>query len=97
MTLQEFIKWLDKEITIPISSDSGAKAFAFVEAREKALTISPLMIQQWEYKVEYEGHHSKVDIKWLQTLGDEGWELCAIADDSEYGGKYIFKRPKPVN
>lgn len=45
MTLQEFIKWLDKEITIPISSDSGAKAFAFVEAREKALTISPLMIQ----------------------------------------------------
>jgi len=48
---------------------------------------------KWEYKVEFMGHKGTVEIKRLKELGEEGWELTAIADDSEYNGRYIFKRP----
>jgi len=100
MTHQEFIQWLDKEIGMAISSDSGARAFAFVEAKERALIISPpiynskIMIQKWEYcKWEFSSVYGALEGN-LNALGEAGWELVGIHVVSETIAKYIFKRPK---
>lgn len=46
-------------------------------------------MQQWEY-LKRTGPNDYE----LQKLGNEGWELVAVA--SAYGNDYIFKRPKNV-
>lgn len=51
--------------------------------------------QQWEYVVKYpheEADHTNCHglTEWANDLGDDGWELVAIAE----GGKWVFKRPR---
>lgn len=49
-------------------------------------------MQKWEYKEVGYPHTSE---KTLNDLGNEGWELVAIAcDDMARIMKFIFKRPK---
>ena len=44
---------------------------------------------QWEYKVAYNNLLNSVDL--FNTLGNEGWELCAYSDATQIA---MFKRPK---
>jgi hypothetical protein len=49
-------------------------------------------------KFEYreEKVHGRIDVDRLNSLGDEGWELCAVtALESSF--LLVFKRHKPVH
>ena len=48
--------------------------------------INRLAVQQWEYRWEPVG----AVLQSQSTLGDEGWEACAVSQSN----RVLFKRPK---
>ena len=44
----------------------------------------------WEYRIAI-----NPDLKRLDDMGEEGWELAAIKMEKDGAGEYYFKRPVP--
>jgi ATP-dependent Clp protease ATP-binding subunit ClpA len=49
----------------------------------------------WEYRIERRPELSEDDAEWLNTLGAEGWELCAVVPSADRG-TLVFRRQKTI-
>jgi hypothetical protein len=47
--------------------------------------------QKWEYRII---SIEAPDVKWLNSLGEQGWELVTIESETIKGRLLIFKREK---
>jgi ATP-dependent Clp protease ATP-binding subunit ClpC len=49
----------------------------------------------WEYRIERRPELTEADAEWLNTLGADGWELCAVVPSADRG-TLVFRRHKPI-
>ena len=61
------------------------------EARRAAMCLTSGDRQKWEYDTL--GSHSVWPVDYMQTMGQQGWELVSVCMDSEGAWHFFFKRP----